>query len=72
MHYLVSTVLAFTISMIVNFGLSVLWVFSERMKRALWKELTAFCIIGFVGLGLTAFIVWFCTDIFGLHYQFQS
>lgn len=69
MHYLLSAVSAFTISMLVNFAISIKWVFKARTKRALWKEITAFAIIGFVGLGLTAFFVWLLTSVFGLYYM---
>lgn len=68
MYYLLSTILAFSISMLVNFLISVLWVFKNRADRPLWKEVTAFFIIGFVGLGLTALIVWFCTAVLGVYY----
>jgi len=67
-YYLVSAILSFSISMVVNFLISVLWVFKQRADRPLWKEVTAFFIIGFVGLGLTAFIVWFCTTVLGIYY----
>lgn len=67
-NYLLSTILSFTISMLVNFALSIAWVFKARTKRALWKEITAFAIIGFVGLGLTALIVWLLTSVFGVYY----
>lgn len=66
--YLVSAISAFTISMLVNFAISIKWVFKARTKRALWKEITAFAIIGFVGLGLTALLVWLFTSVFGMHY----
>lgn len=67
-YYLVSVVLSFTISMLVNFGLSILWVFKARTQRALWKEIVVFFVIGFVGLGLTAFIVWLLTSVLGIYY----
>lgn len=68
MYYLLSTILAFSISMLVNFLISILWVFRARADRPLWKEITAFFIIGFVGLGLTAIIVWLCTSLLGIFY----
>lgn len=68
MYYLLSAILSFSISMVVNFVISVFWVFKSRADRPLWKEITAFFIIGFVGLGLTAAIVWFCTSVLGIHY----
>lgn len=71
-YYVLSAILAFTISMVANFLLSVRWVFSERMKRALWKELVAFCMIGFVGLALTALIIWLCTSVLGVYYIYSK
>jgi len=68
MYYLLSTILSFSISMLVNFLISILWVFKARADRPLWKEIIAFFIIGFVGLGLTAVIVWFCTTVLGVYY----
>jgi putative flippase GtrA len=68
LYYLLSTILSFTISMIANFALSIAWVFKARTKRTLWKEIAAFFIIGFVGLAITAFIVWLLTSIVGWYY----
>jgi putative flippase GtrA len=68
LYYLLSAILSFSISMLVNFCLSIAWVFRTRTKRSLWKEVTAFFIIGFVGLGLTTFFVWLLTSVFGIHY----
>ncbi len=72
MYYLLSTIASFSISMFVNFLISVFWVFRNRADRPLWKEVTAFFIIGFVGLGLTAIIVWFCTSILGIYYLYSK
>lgn len=68
-YYLLSATLAFTISMVVNFLLSVWWVFTKRTRRALWKEATLFGIIGFIGLALTDLIIWLCTSVFGFYYM---
>lgn len=67
-YYLVSVILAFTISMLANFMMSISWVFKDRAKRAIWKEVLAFFVIGFVGLALTALIVWLFTSVFGVYY----
>ena len=68
LYYILSATLSFTISMVVNFVLSIAWVFTERTKKALWKELGIFCAIGFVGLALTDGIIWLCTEQFQFHY----
>jgi len=67
-YYVLSATLSFTISMIANFLLSILWVFTLRTKRALWKELVVFSIIGFVGLSLTDVIIWLLTSVGGVYY----
>lgn len=67
-YYLLSVILSFTISMLANFAMSIAWVFKARTKRALWKEIVAFFIIGFVGLGLTTLIVWVLTSKLGVFY----
>jgi len=68
-YYVLSATLAFTISMAVNFLLSIWWVFNRSSSRALWKDATAFAIIGFVGLALTDLIIWICTSAFGFYYM---
>lgn len=68
LHHLVSAALAFTAGLLVNYTLSILWVF--RGERS-WKpaaEFTAFAAIGIVGAGLNEGIIWLGTDVAGLHY----
>lgn len=68
LHHLLSAVLAFTAGLLVNYTLSILWVF--RGERS-WKpaaEFTAFTIIGLIGAGLNELIIWLGTDVAGLHY----
>jgi putative flippase GtrA len=67
-YYVLSAILSFSISMVANYALSVIWVFSQRTKRALWKEAVMFSFVGFVGLGLTALLIWFFTSVIGIHY----
>lgn len=72
MYYLLSATLSFTISMVVNFILSVLWVFNRRTGRTLTMEAVIFSIIGFIGLGLTDLIVWLGTSVFGMYYMISK
>lgn len=67
-YYVLAATLSFTLSLIVNYLLSIVWVFNVNTGRR--KELDAgvFAIIGFVGLGLTDLIVWAFTDGVGLNY----
>ena len=68
LHHLLSAVIAFTAGLLVNYILSILWVF--RGERS-WKpaaEFTAFALIGLIGAGLNELIIWLGTDVAGLHY----
>lgn len=67
-HHLLSAVIAFGAGLLVNYTLSILWVF--RGERS-WKpaaEFTAFALIGLIGAGLNELIIWLGTDVAGLHY----
>lgn len=68
LHYLISTVLAFCLGIVVNYSLSVAWVFSKRKLASKHLEFVAFGVIGVVGLALLAVLMWLLTDLLGLHY----
>lgn len=68
MYYVLSATLSFTISMIANFILSVMWVFTRNTGRTMAMEAMIFGVIGFVGLGITDLIIWIFTSSFGLNY----
>lgn len=65
--YLLSSILSFSISLVANYFLSVAWVFSRSAYRRS-VEVTAFIIIGVIGLGLNTLIIWFCTSKLGIYY----
>lgn len=65
--YLLSSILSFLISLVVNYFLSVAWVFSNSVYRRS-VEVAAFVFIGVVGLGLNTLIIWFCTSRLGIYY----
>jgi len=48
---------SFTLGLIVNYLLSVRWVFAQRSRSRRFEIITFFA-IGLVGLGLTDFIIW--------------
>lgn len=67
-HYLISAAAAIIIGLVVNYALSTFWVFTNRVVSNKIMEFIIFSIIGFVGLGLTELIMWFCTEIMLFHY----
>ena len=68
LYYLYSTILAFSVGMLVNYALSVRWVFHNRRLGNRGAELSIFFMVGVVGLGLTALLMWLFTDGAELHY----
>lgn len=67
-HYLVGATAGFVVGALVNYWLSVRWVFSERALSRQGLELGAFVLIGVVGLGLNDALIWFFTGWIGLYY----
>ena len=67
LYYLMSATLSFLISLVLNYYLSTLWVFSHSTKkRAI--EVTAFFTVNLVGLVLNLVIIWAATSELGLYY----
>jgi putative flippase GtrA len=66
-YYLLSATLSFSISLVLNYWLSVLWVFSKSAYKR-HVEVSLFSLIGVVGLGLNLIIIWLFTSVFGLFY----
>lgn len=67
-HYLISTGIAFILGTIVNYILSIFWVFKEKKLKSKTAEFIIFSIIGVIGLLLNELFMWLFTDIAGLHY----
>ena len=67
-HYLVSAGIAFIFGLIVNYFLSVKWVFNNRVMDNRLLEFLLFTLIGFVGLLLNELFLWILTDIFLVYY----
>ena len=72
MHYLLSATISFILGLITNYLLSVVWVFNNRTLGNRWAEFTVFTIIGVIGLGLNALIMYVCTDKMGIHYMISK
>lgn len=61
-YYLTSAALAFLLGLIVNYVLSIKWVFNRRTVKKKWFEFAIFLIIGVIGLALNQFFIWFFTE----------
>jgi len=67
-YYLASATIAFTVGLLTNYILSVVWVFPSRRTQNVAIEFALFALVGVVGLGLNDLILWTLTDYGGLHY----
>lgn len=71
-NYLIAATISFIAGLLVNYYLSILWVFHSSKLESKWHEFAYFAIIGVIGLGLTDLILWILTSKFGLFYVFSK
>lgn len=68
-NYLISSVLSFTISAIVNYYLCVNWVFNIRVVEKRHREFIYYFFLSVIGLGLSTLLIWMFTELVGLYYM---
>lgn len=67
-YYLISAVLSFIISVLVNYVMSTKWVFNQDNIENKVLEFNLFILISTIGLVFTEILLYFFTDIIGLYY----
>ena len=67
-YYLMSAVLSFIISVLVNYIMSTRWVFNQDNIGNKVLEFNLFILISTIGLVFTEILLYFFTDIVGLYY----
>ena len=67
-NYLIANIAAFTVSVIVNYILSMRYVFQGKKDSSKVKEFIIFVILSAIGLGLNEFLMWLCVSTFGMNY----
>lgn len=65
---LISSAIAFTISVIFNYILSIYWVFDVNKEKSKTRNFIIFIIFSIIGLILTEIIMWLGTDIMNISY----
>ncbi|MBM6685024.1 GtrA family protein [Faecalicatena contorta] len=70
-HYLFSSGISFTVSVVVNYVLSLTYVF-ETEKGNKIKEFIIFVVLSVIGLGINQVLMWFCVDILGIFYMISK
>jgi putative flippase GtrA len=66
--YVVAATLSFTISLFVNYLISIRWVWTNHNGRQRHIDAIIFAIIGLIGLGLTDLVIWTFTGLGHLNY----
>ena len=67
-YYLISAVFSFIISVLVNYAMSTRWVFNQNNIENRVVEFNLFLLISTIGLVFTEILLYFFTDICGIHY----
>lgn len=70
-HYMTSSVISFTISLIFNYLASICWVFDVKRKQTL-KEILLFIILSTMGLGINQIVMYLLTTICKFYYMFSK
>lgn len=66
--YLVSSGISFTVSVVVNYLLSVTFVFETDKNKNKIKEFIIFVFLSVIGLGINQACMWFGVEILGITY----
>jgi putative flippase GtrA len=69
---LLSAPLAFLLGLIINYLLSIKWVFDKRNINKKSVEFVIFALVGIVGLLLNQVFIWFFTEIINLYYMLSK
>lgn len=69
-HYLISSLISFSVSVIFNYAASVMWVFDVNKEKSKVKNFILFIALSVVGLGINQLIMWGGVDKLHLHYMF--
>ena len=67
-HYLISAILSFIISVLVNYLLSTKWVFNQNNIENRVLEFNLFILISVIGLIFTEILLFLFTDIVGFNH----
>jgi len=67
-YYLISAAIAFMVGLIVNYELSVSWVFATRRYEDRKKEFVIFCLIGIFTTVVGLTLMWLLTEMAQFHY----
>lgn len=67
-HYLISSIISFIVSLAFNYILSVIWVFDVKKKQT-YKEVLLFVILSVIGLGINQLVMFLGTELLNIYYM---
>lgn len=70
--YLLSATFSFLISAVVNYLLSIRWVFSRRSDLPIIMEIAFFAVVTLIGLFFNDILLWFITEKLRVFYLFSK
>lgn len=65
-HYLISSAISFTVSVIYNYILSLYWVFDVNNDQSKTTNFIIFIVLSVIGLLINQLMMWLCVDITNL------
>lgn len=68
-NYLVAATMSFLVGVVVNYALSVLWVFANHKLSSRHAEMFLFLLINIIGLGLNLAIIAILVERFSVDYR---
>ena len=68
-NYLISTFIGYSLGLVLNYILSVNWVFKTKRLASKPMEFGIFVVIGLIGMGINQGVMWLCTDLIGLYFM---
>lgn len=71
-HYLISGLISFSVSVIYNYILSVVWVFDTDKGKNKSTEFIVFIILSIIGLGLNQILMFVFVDLIHIYYMLSK
>ncbi len=69
LSYFAATGTSYTVATIVNYILSMLFVFRGKEGMSKVKEISIFILLSLIGLGFNQIIMWIAVETFGIYYM---
>lgn len=68
LYYLISSIISFLASLVVNYILSIYWVFDVTKKQTL-KDVILFTIFSTIGLGINSLVMYLSVEFANIYYM---